>query len=86
MQAVEKTTATHMITPLGRLLQTQRLIPSTEVTYRAPFKETLKRGCETKPEANDIKLRSERWVSVAEPEVCHPYTRLYYTRVRLKNS
>jgi len=72
MQAVEKNTVTH--TPL----QSQRLIACTEDTLRASFKGTLKSDCETKPEASDTKLRSDRWVLVAEPEVCHPYTRLYY--------
>jgi hypothetical protein len=75
MQAVEKTTATHTLTPGGRLLRSQRLIPNTEITHRAAFKGTLKRDGETKPEANDSKLRSDRWVLVAEPEVCHPHTR-----------
>lgn len=31
---------------------------------------SLRWECETKPEANDSKLHSHRWVLVATPEVC----------------
>ena len=52
MQTVEKTTATTHLRAGNDRCKSQRLILSTEVTYRASFTGTLERDGKTKREAN----------------------------------